>query len=152
MLPGHEPLPTLRMPFRPRIPLRRLLPHLQRYAPRPPAPQRRSLSYAPSSAALSAAATESEEEAAVVGRDAPPLAPPRSGGPGGGPPGRGWAREGAFEEKEAELERKASVAARLRLCHELVWQRRWQDMRSEMAQMVGEQGELGLSVCVCISN
>ncbi|XP_034575127.1 uncharacterized protein [Setaria viridis] len=133
------------MPFRPRIPLRRLLPHLQRCAPRPPVPQRRSLSYSPSSAALSAAATESEEEA-VVGRDAPPLAPPHSGGAGGGRPGSGWARKGAFEENDAELERKASIAARLRLCHELLWQRRWREMRGELAQMVGEQGPDSASI------
>ncbi|CAN6317097.1 unnamed protein product [Urochloa humidicola] len=139
------------MPFRPRIPLRFLLPHLQLHSTRRPFPQRRPLSYSPSSAALSAAATESEEEA-VVGRDAP-VAPPRSGGAGGAPPGRGWAREGASEEDEAELERKASVAARFRLCHELLWQRRWREMRGELAQMVGEQGpDSASTLCHILSN
>ena len=97
------------------------------------------------------AATESEEEV-VVGGDAR-LASPRSGGAGGAPPGPLWAREeGALGENEAELGRKASIAARFRLCHELLWQRRWREMRGELAQMVGEQGELGVSVCVCVSN
>lgn len=87
----------------------------------------------------------------MVGRDAP-LAPPRPGGAGGVPPERGWAGEGAFGENEAELERKASIATRLRLCHELLRQRKWREMRSELAQMVSEQGELGVSVCVSVSN
>ncbi|XP_025794777.1 putative pentatricopeptide repeat-containing protein At1g13630 [Panicum hallii] len=139
------------MPFPPRIPLRRLLSHLQRRAPRPPAPQSRPLSYSPCSAALSAAATESEEEA-VVGGDAP-LAPPRSGGAGGAPPGPLWAREGALGENEAELGRKASIVARFRLCHELLWQRRWREMRGELAQMVGEQGpDSALALCDILSN
>nr|CAB3494406.1 unnamed protein product [Digitaria exilis] len=116
------------MPFRPRIPLRRLLPRLQRHTPHPPVPQSRPLSYSPSSVALSATATESEEEA-VVGRDAP-LAPPRPGASGGVPPERGWAREGDFGENEVEHERKASIATQLRRCHELLWQRKWQEMRS----------------------
>jgi hypothetical protein len=87
----------------------------------------------------------------VVGGDAQ-LAPPRQSGERGAPPGPLWAREGTFGENEAELGRKASIAALFRLCHELLWQKRWREMRGELAQMVGEQGELGVSVCVCVSN
>lgn len=79
-----------------------------------------------------------------MGRDAP-LAPPRPGGAGSGAPGRGWAQQGALDEESAELERKASIVARFRHCHELLWQTRWREMRHGLAQMVDEQGELGVS-------
>jgi len=84
-----------------------------------------------------------------VCRDAP-LAPPPAGGAGGGQPGRGWARQGALDEDRAELERKASIAARFRHCHELLWQTRWREMRDGLAQMVDEQGELGVSACLLV--
>ena len=82
-----------------------------------------------------AAATDSEEDV-IAARDAL-LAPPydRVG------------RSPRFGEDRAELERKTSIAARIRLCHELLGQRRWREMRDGLAQMVSEQGELAMKFC-----
>jgi hypothetical protein len=57
-----------------------------------------------------------------------------------------------FGEDRAEFERKASIAARIRLCHELMGQRRWREMRDSLAQMVTEQGKLTMKFCTVISN
>lgn len=90
--------------------------------------------------------TESEEDA-VGCRDAP-LAPPRVGGAGGGAPGCGWEREGPLGEDKADLDRKAAIAARFGLCHELLRQRRWREMRGSLVHMVSEQG-LGSAPALC---
>ncbi|TVU49006.1 hypothetical protein EJB05_00296 [Eragrostis curvula] len=121
------------MPFRPRLPLRLLLPHLRRRAPLSSAHMRMLL--ASSHASAAAAATESEEDTIVV-RDAS-VGQPGGGGAGCGAAGRHW--ECQREENE-KLDTKASIAARFRLCHELLWQRRWREMRGCLAEMVSEQG------------
>lgn len=68
----------------------------------------------------------------MVARD-PLLAPHFVGGAGGLP---------RFGDGKAEFERKASIAARIKLCYELLRQRRWREMRGGLAQIVSEQGEL----------
>ena len=59
-------------------------------------------------------------------------------------------RSPRFGEDRAEFERKASIAARVRLCHELLGQRRWWEMRDGLAQLVSEQGELAMKFCSTI--
>ncbi|GJM84820.1 hypothetical protein PR202_ga00526 [Eleusine coracana subsp. coracana] len=119
------------MPFRPGLPLRLLLPYLRRRPPPSRAPVRRRLfSF---HVAASAAATESEEDA-IIGRDAP-LAPARVGLARGA----AWVGLEAGKDK-AELDRKASIAERFRVCHELLWQRRWREMRDCLAELVSEHG------------
>uniref|UniRef100_A0A0D9XKP1 Pentacotripeptide-repeat region of PRORP domain-containing protein n=1 Tax=Leersia perrieri TaxID=77586 RepID=A0A0D9XKP1_9ORYZ len=124
--PRHETLPPPRMPFRPRLPL---LPHLRRHLRSPflPLPARRPLSYYPSTAAAVAEVTESEEDA-VVNR-APKLI-------GFGGVVRGSARVGCNGGAVGEDD----VVARIELCHELLRERRWREMRAGLAQLVSEQG------------
>lgn len=93
-------------------------------------------------AASAVAATESEDDA-VIGTDAP-LAPPRVGVAGGAAE---LVRE--IKQGKAELDRKASIAERFRLCHELLWQRRWQEMRDCLAELVSEEGECGADFFLC---
>jgi hypothetical protein len=87
-----------------------------------------------------AAATDSEEDV-IVARVAL-LAPPYDRV--GRPP--------RFGEDRAGFERKASIVARLKLCHELLGQRRWWEMRDALAQMVSEHGELAMKFCTIISD
>jgi hypothetical protein len=124
------------MPFRPRLPLCLLLPHLRHRPPFVLAHLRRLLF-----SSHAAAATESEEDT-VIGRDAL-LAPSRVGFAGGAA-GFGW----EVEHDKTELDRKALIAERFRLCHELLWRRRWREMRGCLAELVSEQGEYAANFCV----
>ncbi|XP_037461975.1 putative pentatricopeptide repeat-containing protein At1g13630 isoform X1 [Triticum dicoccoides] len=124
------------MRFRPPIPLRLLLPQLWRRPSLPPVHLPRPISSYPSAAAV-AAATDSEEDPSVA-RD-PRLAPHFVGGAGGSP---------RFGENKAEFERKASIAARFKLCYELLRQRRRREMRGGLAQVVSEQGS-GSAAILC---
>lgn len=81
--------------------------------------------------------TESEEDAAAVGRDT--RAPPSIGGIARGAPRVGCNGGGAADDEE--VERKARAVARIKLCHELLRERRWRAMRAALAQLVTEQGE-----------
>uniref|UniRef100_J3N3F3 Pentacotripeptide-repeat region of PRORP domain-containing protein n=1 Tax=Oryza brachyantha TaxID=4533 RepID=J3N3F3_ORYBR len=80
--------------------------------------------------------TESEEDA--VGRDT--RAPPFVGGIARGAPRIGCKGGAVGEEEEEGLEREASVVARIELCHALVRERRWREMRACLTQLVSEQG------------